>query len=95
MLAKGEKVYAQCAACHGAAGAGVGPFPALTGGKLTTGPVAEHIKIVLKGKPGTTMQAFGGQLNDADIAAVVTYGRNALGNNTGEVVQPAQVKALR
>ena len=96
LLAKGEKVYAQCAACHGATGGGVpGVFPALTGGKITTGPVAEHIKIVLKGKPGTTMQAFGAQLNDADIAAVVTYERNALGNNTGDVVQPAQVKALR
>ena len=95
LMAKGGKVYAQCAACHGAGGAGVGPFPALTGGKITTGPLADHIKIVLKGKPGTAMQAFGGQLNDADIAAVVTYERNALGNKTGEVVQPAQVKALR
>jgi cytochrome c oxidase subunit 2 len=96
LLAKGEKVYAQCAACHGATGAGVpGVFPALTGGKITTGPVAEHIKIVLKGKPGTAMQAFGAQMKDADIAAVVTYERNALGNNTGDVVQPAHVKALR
>jgi cytochrome c oxidase subunit 2 len=95
LLAKGEKVYAQCAACHGAKGEGVATFPKLTGGKITTGPVAEHIKIVLKGKPGTAMQAFGGQMSDADIAAVVTYERNALGNNTGDVVQPAQVKALR
>lgn len=96
LLAKGEKIYAQCAACHGPTGAGVpGVFPALTGGKIATGPVAEHIKIVLKGKPGTAMQAFGGQMNDADIAAVVTYERNALGNKTGDVVQPAQVKALR
>jgi len=96
LMAKGEKVYAQCVACHGATGAGVpGVFPALTGGKIATGPLADHIKIVLKGKPGTAMQAFGGQLNDADIAAVITYGRNALGNKTGDVVQPAQVKALR
>jgi len=96
LLAKGEKVYTQCAACHGPTGAGVpGVFPALTGGKIATGPVAEHIKIVLKGKPGTAMQAYGGQMNDADIAAVVTYERNALGNKTGDVVQPAQVKALR
>lgn len=96
LLAKGEKIYVQCAACHGPTGAGVpGVFPALTGSKIATGPLADHIKIVLKGKPGTAMQAFGGQMNDADIAAVVTYERNALGNNTGDVVQPAQVKALR
>ncbi|MBI5612139.1 MAG: cytochrome c oxidase subunit II, partial [Gammaproteobacteria bacterium] len=95
LLAKGEKVYAQCAACHGAKGEGVATFPKLTGSKIATGPVADHIKIVLKGKPVTAMQAYAGQMNDADIAAVVTYERNALGNKTGDVVQPAQVKALR
>ena len=34
-------------------------------------------------------------LNDVDIAAVVTYERNALGNSVGDVIQPSQVKALR
>ena len=37
------------------------------------------------------MQAFGGQLSDVDMAAVITYQRNAFGNNTGDVVQPADV----
>ena len=41
------------------------------------------------------MQAFGPQLNDADIAAVVTFQRNGFGNKTGDVVQPSQVKAAR
>jgi cytochrome c oxidase subunit II len=41
------------------------------------------------------MFAFGGQLSDAEIAAVVTYERNAWGNNSGDVIQPAQVKAAR
>ena len=96
LMARGEKVYAQCAACHGATGAGIpGVFPALKDGKITTGPVNGHIGMVLKGKPGTAMQAYAGQMNDADIAAVVTYERNAFGNNTGDVVQPSAVKALR
>lgn len=96
LMARGEKVYAQCAACHGVTGAGIpGVFPALKGGKITTGPVNGHIGMVLKGKPGTAMQAFAGQLNDADIAAVVTFERNAFGNNTGDVVHPSAVKALR
>jgi cytochrome c oxidase subunit 2 len=96
LMARGEKVYAQCAACHGATGAGIpGVFPALKGGKIATGPVNGHIGIVLKGKPGTAMQAYAGQMNDADIAAVVTYERNAFGNSTGDVVQPSAVKALR
>ncbi|OGI38537.1 MAG: cytochrome c oxidase subunit II [Candidatus Muproteobacteria bacterium RBG_16_62_13] len=96
LMEKGKKVYAStCAACHGANGEGVGPFPKMTGSKLVTGPVAGHLNIVMKGKPGTAMQAFGPQLNDADMAAVVTFERNAFGNNTGDVVQPAQVKAAR
>jgi len=95
LLAKGKQVYQACGACHGPNGEGVGPFPKLAGSKIATGPVAAHLSIVLKGKPGTAMQAFSAQLNDADIAAVVTYERNSFGNKTGDVVQPAQVKAAR
>ena len=95
LMAKGKQVYAQCGACHGPNGEGVGPFPKLAGSKIATGPVKDHLDIVIKGKPGTAMQAFGPQLSDADIAAVVTYERNAFGNNKGDVVQPAQVKAAR
>ena len=96
LMARGKTVYGQCAACHGASGQGVpGVFPAMAGSKVATGPVADHIKTVLHGRPGTAMQAFGPQLSDTDIAAVVTYERNAFGNNTGDVVQPSDVKALR
>lgn len=95
LLARGKQVYQQCGACHGPNGEGVGPFPKLTGSKVATGPVAAHITTVLRGRPGTPMPAFGPQLSDAEIAAVVTYERNALGNNTGDIVQPAQVKAAR
>ena len=95
LMSRGEKVYQTCAACHQPTGLGVpGVFPALKGSKIATGPVAGHLNIVMHGKPGTAMQAFAGQLSDADIAAVVTYERNAFGNNTGDVIQPGQVKAL-
>ena len=66
-------------------------FPALKGSKIATGPVEGHLDIVLNGKPGTAMPAFGGQLNDVDIAAVITYERNAFGNNMGDMVQPIDV----
>jgi len=95
--AHGEKVYlATCAACHQPAGQGLPPaFPALDGSKLVKGPKLAHIQIVLNGKPGTAMAAFGTQLNDTDIAAVVAYERNAWSNKSGEVIQPAEIKALR
>jgi cytochrome c oxidase subunit 2 len=95
LMARGKTVYGQCGACHGMNGEGVGPFPKLAGSKIATGPADAHIKIVLHGKPGTAMAAFAAQMNDADIAAVVTYERNAFGNNKGDFVQPSQVKALR
>ena len=50
---------------------------------------------MLNGKPNTAMAAFGKQLSDTDIAAVITYERNAWGNKTGDMVQPAEVKAAR
>ena len=97
LQARGEKVYAaNCAACHQASGKGMPPaFPALDGSKIATGDKKAHIDMVLKGKPGTAMSAFAKQLSDTDIAAVVTYERNAWGNKTGDAVQPAEVKAAR
>ena len=95
LMAKGKDVYAaQCAACHMPTGAGLpGTFPALDGSPIVTGPVADHIDRVLNGK--NLMPAFGEQLNDADIAAAITYERNSWSNQTGDVVQPADVKAAR
>ncbi|KAF0166702.1 MAG: cytochrome c oxidase subunit II [Rhodocyclaceae bacterium] len=97
LVARGEKVYtANCAACHQPAGQGLPPaFPALDGSKIVKGPKAAHIDMVVKGKPGTAMAAFGAQLSDTDIAAVVAYERNAWTNKLGELIQPAEVKALR
>ncbi len=96
LKARGEQVYnANCAACHQANGQGVPPaFPALAGSKIATGPVAGHLDIVLNGKAGTAMASFK-QLSDTEIAAVLTFERNSWGNATGDVVQPADVRAAR
>lgn len=96
-VAHGEKIYlAHCVACHQVNGSGLPPaIPALDGSKLVMGPKLDHIGIVLKGKTGTAMAAFGAQLNNTDLAAVVAYERNAWGNHTGDVIQPAEVLALR
>ena len=37
------------------------------------------------------MQAFGNQLSEVDLAAIITYERNAWGNSTGEMVTPKQI----
>lgn len=97
LMAKGEQVYSRiCAACHQPGGVGMPPtFPALKGSKIATGELAGHADIVFNGKSGTAMQAFKGQLSDVEIASVITYERNSFGNNKGDLVQPAQIKALR
>jgi len=96
LMVRGEKVYAtNCAACHQANGQGIpGAFPGLAGTAIATGPEAGHMDIVMNGKPGTAMAAYKNLLNDADLAAVITYERNAWGNDAG-IVQPAAVKAAR
>lgn len=64
-------------------------------GKIVLGAVEQHVDIVLRGIAGTAMPAFGPQLDDVDIAAIVTYERNSFGNRSGDVVQPAIVSAAR
>ncbi|MDB6446884.1 MULTISPECIES: cytochrome c oxidase subunit II [Pseudomonas] len=94
---RGDKVYhTTCVACHQAEGQGLPPmFPALKGSKIATGPIKDHLNIVFHGKPGTSMAAFGKQLSEVDIAAVVTYERNAWGNNKGDMVTPKEVLELK
>jgi len=106
LMAAGKAAYEKnCAACHQPEGQGIPPaFPALAGSKIVTGPLLSpegrlipdsHVDRVLNGKAGTAMQAFKATLSDADLAAIITYERNAFGNNKGDMIQPAQIKALR
>jgi len=100
LIARGAKVYAaNCVACHQANGQGVpGAFPALDGSPIVQGDASEQVKLVLNGRQGTAMAAFGLQLNDVEIASVISYTRQAWGN-AGKVqdvtVQPAVITAAR
>ncbi|WP_371379735.1 cytochrome c oxidase subunit II [Thalassotalea aquiviva] len=95
LMSKGEQVYmAKCAMCHQATGLGMPPaFPALKGSAIAIDPdkVSEHISVVANGKAGTSMLGFAAQLTPQELAAVITYERNAWGNNTGDVVQASAV----
>lgn len=104
LIAHGKEVYEKnCAVCHQITGAGLPPaFPALTGSKIVSGPIFDadgkllkdsHLDRVFNGKG--VMPAWKGILSDTDIASVITYERNALGNAVGDMLQPSQVKALR
>jgi mono/diheme cytochrome c family protein len=91
-MQQGQAIYnTQCAACHTAGGEGiVGLFPRLSGTPLVQQSQATSlIRVVLEGSravatdgapTGPAMPSFAWRLSDADIAAVITYIRNAWGN---------------
>ena len=97
LMTKGETVYkAQCLVCHQANGEGLtGAFPAIAGSSLAieSDNRLKHIHQIIYGKG--IMPAFGEQLGDVDIAAIVTFTRNAYGNNTGDIIQPKEVAEAR
>ncbi|PCJ92500.1 MAG: cytochrome c oxidase subunit II [Porticoccaceae bacterium] len=93
LMVSGEAAYNRsCASCHMVNGEGIpGVFPALKGSAVATGEISKHLDVVVNGVAGTAMQSFGGQLSEIDLAAIITYERNAWGHDTGDVVQPIDV----
>ncbi|GIX23305.1 MAG: hypothetical protein KatS3mg122_0536 [Caldimonas sp.] len=96
LIARGEKVYAaNCAACHKADGSGAGPIKALVGSAVVLdSDKSKQIHILLNGAGNGAMPSWK-QLSDTEIAAVITYTKNAWTNRTGQIVQPAEITAAR
>jgi cytochrome c oxidase subunit II len=95
LVARGEKVYnANCAACHRPDGKGAGPIKPLDGSAIVQNDPAAQINILLNGANNGAMPAWK-QLSDTELAAVITYTKNSWSNNTGKLVQPADVMAAR
>ncbi|MBT2772807.1 cytochrome c oxidase subunit II [Halomonas sp. ISL-60] len=96
LVERGESVYqAICSSCHQAEGQGAPPaFPALANNEQLLSDVDWHLDKVINGVSGAAMPAFRSTLNPVELAAVVTYTRNAWGNETGDVVQPSEVAEL-
>ena len=95
LVARGEKVYtANCAACHRPDGKGAGPIKPLDGSAIVLNDPAVQLRILLNGAANGAMPAWK-QLSDTEIAAVMTYTKNSWSNQTGKLVQPAEVMAAR
>jgi mono/diheme cytochrome c family protein len=105
-LQRGAALYGEhCAECHGDKGEGALPaYPALAGNPGMNAAVAANgIKTILNGgyAPATKgnprpygMPPFFSKLNDAEVAAVLTYIRASWGN-TGGPVSSADVERYR
>lgn len=97
IIANGARLYEQhCVNCHQAGGQGVASvYPALAGNHAVTAAMAANpIRLVLHGGfgPATTgnprpygMPPFAQVMTDNEIASVVTYIRNAWGNQASAV----------
>ena len=96
ILQRGEKVYAaNCVACHQPNGKGGGAIKALDGSAVVLNSEAgKEIHVLLNGQNNNSMPAWK-QLSDTDLAAVISYTKNNWSNKTGQLVQPAEVKAAR
>src|SRR3990167_3531094 len=104
LLKIGKMEYERnCAMCHQNNGQGLSTsFPALKNSPVVTSPLDENIAYVLHGVPGTPMQAFGKILDDTTLAAIITYIRQAWGNDVvnqneqhATVAQPSEIKKIR
>lgn len=82
-----------CSACHQTTGKGVkGAFPALAGDPFVQGDPAPMMATVLAGRAG--MPAFKDDLNDLELASLLTYVRTSWGNK-GKPVSASDVAAAR
>jgi cytochrome c oxidase subunit 2 len=97
LMTQGKAGYEKnCAACHQVSGLGIPPvFPALKDSPIALGDIQLHSDIVINGKPGTAMAAFGEQLSPTELAAIITYERNAWGNDKGDSIQPAEIVSFK
>jgi len=105
-MVAGQAIYEdRCAACHSRRGAGVPSlFPRLASAPLVqSADPTSLIRVVLIGNRAVAtsaaptapaMPAFGWNLNDTEIADVLTYVRNTWGN-AASAVQPEDVTKLR
>ena len=96
LAARGEKVYnANCAVCHRPDGKGAGPIKAVDGAAVVLdADKTKQIAVLLNGLNNVAMPSWKA-LSDTEIAAVVTFTKNHWSNQTGQLVQPADVLALR
>jgi mono/diheme cytochrome c family protein len=94
----GKEVFEDsCAQCHRTNGKGLpGTFPAHDGNSFVVGPPGPVIATVLNGRKGNMgqMPSWKDKLDDQQIAAVVTYIRQAWSNRAAAVT-PATVAATR
>ena len=96
LMEQGEEIYnTRCAACHQMNGAGIpGFYPALAGSDLVLNDKPKHIEILMEGVRGSQMQSFAEQLNEVEMASVITFTRQAWGNDRagdGEIVIPKDI----
>ena len=104
-IERGKEVYASyCMNCHMEDGKGTDVFPPVAKTDYLKKPTKLLINIILQGQSGEivvnkkkydALMPAQPYLDDAQIADVLNYLRNSLGNKIAGTITPEQVKALR
>ena len=99
LFERGESFYqTNCVACHQVNGQGIPPvFPALTGSQIVLNDAPRQIEILMEGVQGAAMASYAGY-SEVDIAAVITYTRQAWSNGEngdGVIVTPQDIVAYK
>lgn len=100
LVERGESFYlTNCVACHQVNGKGIPPvFPTLDGSQIVLNDTQRQIEILMEGVQGSAMAAFGNQYSEVDIAAVITYTRQAWSNGKNgdsAIVTPQDIVAYK
>ena len=100
LVERGESFYlTNCVACHQVNGKGIPPvFPTLDGSQIVLNDTQRQIEILMEGVQGSAMAAFGSQYSEVDIAAVITYTRQAWSNGKNgdsAIVTPQDIVAYK
>ncbi len=96
LLDRGSKVYAaNCQVCHQPNGKGGGSVKPLDGAAVVlNADKSKQIMVLLNGQNNGAMPSWKA-LSDTDLAAVISFTKNNWSNKTDQIVQPAEVLAIR
>ena len=104
-IERGKEVYTTyCMSCHMMDGAGTDIYPPVAKTDYLKKPANHLINIILKGQSGeitvnkkkyNALMPEQAYLSDEQVADVLNYIRNSMGNKYATAITPQQVKALR
>lgn len=104
-MKKGGAIYSSCVGCHAADGSGSAGIPPLAGSEWLHGSGAVPALVVLHGlkdaitvkgsEYNNVMPVMAAGMGDFELASLLYYIQNSMGNEVGMVYSPEQIAEIR